>query len=126
MYKRQKLLRFDGCRPGDVVQLELQLGVKKAFWESHITAAETSDTLCYFVDEGRRLPLRLHTWQHTHGMAAAGPGRCRISDELAFSTRPGWWGYVLYPGFYLLLLYRKPIYRQVFGAVQPQKRPAGH
>lgn len=110
------LLRFDGCQPGDVVRVELDFGVKKVLWESHITAAETTDTLCYFVDEGQLLPLRLHSWRHTHGMVALGEGRTRISDEVSFSTRPAWWGLLLYPGLYLMLLYRKPIYKRAFTA----------
>ncbi|GAB3824863.1 hypothetical protein GCM10028895_33780 [Pontibacter rugosus] len=56
-YPKLKLLRFDGSSPGDVVEVELQTGVKSFRWTSLITESKVTDTEAYFIDEGQELPL---------------------------------------------------------------------
>jgi ligand-binding SRPBCC domain-containing protein len=109
-----KLLRFDGCMPGDVVSLELNFLLFKQVWTSTITAYESNKEGIYFIDEGTHLPFFLTRWHHKHLMQATTDG-CLIADDITFESPwflPAW---LLYPVLWLQFAYRKPIYRKMFG-----------
>lgn len=110
-----RLLRFDGCEPGDDVHLELNFILFRQRWESVITQAGTGADGRHFVDEGRLLPRFLRTWRHYHGLESTGPGT-RIRDRIDFSTGYGWLDWLMYPMLFLQFLYRKPVYRRFFSA----------
>ena len=66
-FPKLKLLRFDGCRRGDRVELELDTLVQKLAWTSLIVAdGVEADGTHYFTDEGQTLPPPLRYWQHRH------------------------------------------------------------
>jgi ligand-binding SRPBCC domain-containing protein len=110
-----KLLRFDGCKRGDYVSLELNFLIFKQKWTSEITADEQSTQRIFFVDEGRELPFFLSKWKHTHTLKHSSGGT-QIIDDIHYSTPLGWLGDVLvFPILYLQFLYRKPIYKKIFG-----------
>lgn len=112
---RVRLLRFDGCRVGDVVELELKpLGMPAQRWISRITeSVETADEI-YFVDEseGTELPFFLRTWRHKHRICRDGES-CKIIDEITYRAPTGL-NWVLYPILWLQFAWRKPIYRRTF------------
>ena len=114
---RVRLVRFDGCRVGDVVALELKpLGMPAQRWTSRITEfAETADEI-YFVDEseGADLPFFLRTWRHKHRICRNGDG-ATIIDAIEY-TAPLGLNYLLYPILWLQFAWRKPIYRRTFAS----------
>ncbi|MEQ8685601.1 MAG: hypothetical protein RIE86_09915 [Imperialibacter sp.] len=110
-----KLLRFDGCKRGDKVELELNFILFKQTWESLITHDLSNETVFSFVDEGVRLPFFLKSWKHHHINEAIENGGASITDEIEFTTPTLLTSLLFYPVLYLQFLYRKPIYRKVFG-----------
>ncbi|MEQ8808817.1 MAG: hypothetical protein RIE59_07095 [Imperialibacter sp.] len=110
-----KLLRFDGCKKGDKVELELNFIFFKQTWESLITHDLTNGAVFSFVDEGVRLPFFLKSWKHHHINEAIENGGASITDEIEFTTPTLLTNLLFYPVLYLQFLYRKPIYRKVFG-----------
>jgi ligand-binding SRPBCC domain-containing protein len=110
-----KLRRFDGCKKGDKVELELDFVFFKQTWESLITDDVLSTKEFSFVDEGVRLPFFLKSWKHHHLNEALENGGTSITDEIEFTTPTLLTNLLFYPVLYLQFLYRKPIYRKVFG-----------
>jgi ligand-binding SRPBCC domain-containing protein len=106
--------QFDGCIKGDKVHLELNFILFKQDWISDIIDQNASDSEIYFVDEGSKLPFFLSYWKHRHRMVKDGEGTV-IIDDITFKTPSILTDYLFYPLMYLQFLYRKPIYRKVFG-----------
>lgn len=109
-----KLLRFDGCAPGDQVILELNFIFFTQKWTSAITEDGTSEAEYFFVDEGIVLPFFLKKWTHRHRIIAS-PTGSRIRDEIEYESSNGLLTLLLYPALWAQFLYRKPIYKKVFG-----------
>jgi len=109
-----KVLRFDGCRAGDVVHLRLNFLLFGQDWISLITdQQETADEI-FFVDEGTQLPFFLSSWRHKHRLIRHN-NQTLIADEITYRTPGGWLTDLLfYPLLWLQFAYRKPIYRTVF------------
>lgn len=108
-----RLLRFDGCRQGDVIQLELNFLLFRQRWDSLITEQKSDTEEISFIDEGRQLPFFLRYWRHHHRILRRG-SRSEIVDDISFRTPFLFFDYLVYPILYLQFLYRKPIYRRVF------------
>lgn len=109
-----KLLRFDGCKKGNQVILELNFILFKQKWESDITMDNTDDKVFEFVDVGVRLPFFLKSWNHHHIVRHISENECEIVDDIHFNTPFILLDYLMYPALYLQFLYRKPIYRKIF------------
>lgn len=108
-----KLLRFDGCRRGDKVSLELNFILFKQIWTSIITSDRTDEAEFFFVDEGKKLPFFLRFWKHKHRVLRQESGSL-IVDEINFSARLKILSPLLYPALYAQFWYRKPIYKKIF------------
>lgn len=111
---RLNLLRFDGCKQGDFVHLELMpLGIKalKQEWVAYICENGESDEAVWFVDEGRNLPFFISSWRHTHSIRRLSEAQSEIVDDISFSSPLGW---LAYPLMYVQFWLRKPIYRRYF------------
>lgn len=113
-YPRLKLLRFDGSMPGDVVEVELQTGLKSFRWTSLITEREVTDKEAYFVDQGQQLPPLLRYWHHKHLITKNGSGAV-IHDIITYSTGIKVLDLMLYPLMLAQFSLRKPVYKKVFG-----------
>jgi ligand-binding SRPBCC domain-containing protein len=113
-YPTLKLLRFDGSEPGDVVEVELQTGIKSFRWTSLITERTIMDSEAYFVDEGQELPPPLKLWHHKHLVTALGQG-ATIHDIINYSTGNKLLDLLLYPLMVAQFGMRKPVYRKIFG-----------
>ena len=109
-----KLLRFDGSQQGDTVALELNFILFKQVWKSLIVEDGERDDEWYFIDEGVRLPFFLRYWRHHHRVVKNGLG-ANIIDDITFRTPFFLLDYLFYPIMWLQFLYRKPIYKKVFG-----------
>jgi ligand-binding SRPBCC domain-containing protein len=77
-----QLIEFGGSKKGDIVHLKLPLAGE---WISEITENGMSEDICYFVDEGRKLPFPLKKWKHKHILHGAGKSTI-IEDNMSFST----------------------------------------
>lgn len=105
---------FGGCLKGDKVHLELNFLLFRQDWISDIIDQAQTESEIYFVDKGTKLPFFLRYWQHRHRMVKDGDGTT-IIDDITFRTPSILTDYLFYPLLYLQFLYRKPIYRKVFG-----------
>ncbi len=108
-----KVLRFDGCKTGDQVELELNFFLFTQKWTSLITEDETDEKEFYFVDEGVVLPFFLGKWRHKHRIISTLSGSI-IRDEIDFEGPFSWMTPILYPTLWIQFWYRKPIYRSIF------------
>ncbi|WP_019946388.1 SRPBCC family protein [Hymenobacter aerophilus] len=110
------LLRFDGCRRGDEVHLELGAGPLRQLWTSLITDnGITANGVYYFVDEGEQLPAPLRYWQHRHLMQPAPGGGTYIVEDLEYRTGSQLLDRLLWPAVWAQFAWRRPIYRRWFG-----------
>lgn len=110
-----KLLRFDGCKKNDVVQLELNFFGFKQRWDALIIENYHDENEIYFIDKGTALPFFLKSWHHKHQIIAQGNGSI-ILDNIDFNTKYVVTDFLIYPLLYLQFLYRKPIYKKYFKA----------
>ena len=112
-YPRLKLLRFDGSEPGDVVEVELQSGLRSFRWTSLITERRITDAEAYFIDQGQELPPPLRYWHHKHLVSKNG-GDAIIHDIITYSTGNKLLDLLLYPLMLVQFSQRKPIYKKIF------------
>ncbi|WP_276498455.1 SRPBCC family protein [Pontibacter litorisediminis] len=115
-YPRLKLLRFGGSETGDVVEVELQTGIRNFRWTSRITDRRITDTGAYFVDQGQELPPPLKVWHHKHLVTKNGSG-ATIHDIITYSTGSRPLDLLLYPFMKLAFGMRGPVYKREFGKV---------
>lgn len=112
-----KLLRFDGSETGDLVSLELNFLLFKQKWTSKITDHHFNENEFFFIDEGVELPFFLKSWKHKHRLIKKG-NHCLIRDEITYESNNSVFTKLLFPVLKGQFLYRKPIYKKVFGTVK--------
>ena len=114
-FPRLRLLRFDGCRTGDRVEIELDTLVKRLPWTSLIVDdGQLPDGTLFFVDEGQQLPPPLRYWRHRHLIQPGLNGGSIIVDDLEYRTASPLLDALLYPAMWAQFAWRKPIYRRWF------------
>lgn len=105
-----QLIEFGGSRKGDIVHLKLPLAGE---WISEITEDRMSEDICYFIDEGRKLPFPLKKWKHKHILRSAGKNIV-IEDDMTFSTGNIIGDMLFYPILLLSFLPRLWQYKNYF------------
>jgi ligand-binding SRPBCC domain-containing protein len=108
-----KLLRFDGCKKGDRVSLQLNFIFFKQRWDSVITYDVLNEQEFGFIDEGEQLPFFLKTWKHHHRIKHVEHGTV-IEDDIHYTAPFKLLTLLLYPVLYLQFLYRRPVYQRIF------------
>jgi ligand-binding SRPBCC domain-containing protein len=108
-----KVDRFDGCHKGDEVHLEIGLGPLKQKWVSLITDDKVHEDVCYFIDEGTKLPPPLTYWKHIHRIVKVDNNNCVIEDDITFSSGNTVLDALLYPVMYAQFALRAPIYKKL-------------
>ncbi|MCC5931774.1 MAG: hypothetical protein JJU28_21185 [Cyclobacteriaceae bacterium] len=108
-----RLVRYDGNSPGNLIEIELNFLVFKAYWVSIITAEQENISGYSFTDEGYKLPFFLSRWKHIHKITE-NPNGTLIIDDIEFGTGYLLSDFILYPALWLQFMYRKPIYKKVF------------
>ncbi len=108
------LKKFEGCKKGDFVQIDLGLWPLKQEWVSLITSEEDNIKGWSFVDEGRKLPWPLKTWHHHHRVDKVSEKECRIVDEINFSCSPSFLTPLFKPILFLIFSIRPNRYRTFF------------
>ncbi|MBZ0203621.1 MAG: hypothetical protein IT281_01220 [Ignavibacteria bacterium] len=107
------ILRFDGCKPGDEVILEISILGNKQQWNALITEQfENGDMIC-FIDTGKVLPKPLTYWKHKHIIENC-VDSSKIIDDICFETGNKLLNYLLFPLIFMQFYYRKPIYKSYF------------
>jgi len=113
-FPKISLMRFDGCKQGDVVDLTLDFILLSQRWVSVIKENGQNQEGYYFIDEGAILPFMFTKWKHIHRIEKH-PKGTQIIDDVYFQVP--WY----LPYFLMKIVvwgqfaYRKPIYRQIFG-----------
>lgn len=110
---RVDLRRFDGCKKGDLIELDLLTPFGKQVWEGKITENYESEDEAYFIDVGVKLPFPIKTWRHKHIIKREN-NQTYIIDEIRFSIAGPLWGPVFYPIMWGVFKYRGPIYKRIF------------
>jgi len=112
------LVRFDGSNKGDTVHIRMTLlGFIKQDWISEITQEGETDRRAWFTDEGVRLPFFLGKWKHNHIIENHGD-HAVIVDDIHFNSPSLILDPFLWPVLYLQFLYRRPVYRRIFGRAE--------
>lgn len=107
------VIRFDGCKAGDIVHVEVNfLGFKKE-WISEITENAEKTNEIYFIDEGTVLPKPLRYWKHKHVIQKSIDSSV-IIDDISYSTKSKILDFMLFPLIFLQFFYRKPVYKSYF------------
>lgn len=113
-FPKVRVLTFGGSKKDDLVELELSFGLFKLKWTSKITDDFQSEDELYFIDEGILLPYPLKNWRHKHIIKKDRNG-AKIIDDIEFQSQNKLIDTLIYPFLALQFIYRKPIYRKVFG-----------
>ena len=113
-----KLLRFDGCKTGDLVEIEMQLPViGKQYWTSKITQHSSDSRVRHFFrDEGVKLPFFLSAWQHDHIIEQQGKDVI-ILDDIHYKARLPFPDFLIFPQLYKTFSIRTKIYKSFFGRI---------
>lgn len=112
-FPKFKLLRFDGCQIGDLVEIELSMPWGKEFWQSTIIDFKETETEIYFIDQGTILPSFLSHWNHLHRIKKSDEHHCVISDEITMNCKYAWQIPFIYTGTYFQMFYRKSVYQNL-------------
>lgn len=112
-FPKVRLVRFDGCKTGDIVSLELNFLLFKQIWISEIIEDKNSSQEFFFIDKGAQMPFFFKSWQHKHILRVK-DDKTVVIDDISYQTPSRLTDWFVYPLLYLQFLYRKPIYRKVF------------
>lgn len=105
-----QLKRFDGCKTGDEVHLDLGFGMQ---WVSLIIEHHFEDNNYKFIDKGIKLPFFLDKWQHTHLIQWNNDKTATlITDNIEYTAKPPLFDALLYPILYPQFSYRKSQYEK--------------
>lgn len=103
--------RFDGCRTGDEVHLDVfLLGIFRQHWKNKIVSEEHTDQYSSFTDIGLQIPFPLKTWKHIHTVRNLSESTSVIVDHIFFTTGLSVLDLCLYPLIYLMFKAREPVY----------------
>lgn len=105
--------RFDGCKKGDEVHLKIGFGPIHQKWVSLITDDRENEDVCFFIDEGDKLPPPLKEWKHIHRLVKTGKTTCRIEDDIFYSSGNKLLDFLMYPVMYAQFAMRIPVYKKL-------------
>ena len=107
---------FDGCEVDDHVIIEMDFLLYKTTWNSIIVENSISETEIFFIDQGVKMPFGLVHWKHKHGLKKIDDKKTSIIDTIEFKTNYLFLDYILFPLFFGMILYRRPIYKKLLSA----------
>ena len=106
--------RFDGCREGDEIHLQIKLMGNKQKWVSLIIKEEATAEHWLFVDEGKVLPWPISSWRHIHKVQRVDDHNSLIIDDITYQCKPQSLGYLAAPMLWLSFAVRPYKYKQYF------------
>jgi len=83
-----EIRRFDGCKKGDEIHINLGINGLTRKWVSLITFEETNAAGWSFIDEGKLLPFPLKYWKHHHRVDKISAQKSLIVDDITFECQP--------------------------------------
>lgn len=107
------IARFDGCKTGDEVVLDVGIFWLKQHWHAVIVEDFENEEMIYFTDTGRILPKPLTYWKHKHIIEKC-VDSSKIIDDICYETGNKLIDFMLFPFILLQFFYRKPIYKSYF------------
>jgi ligand-binding SRPBCC domain-containing protein len=107
-----KLIRFDGCKIGNEVHIEL--GHPKLYWVSEITDEAMTPLSWHFVDEGKVLPWPLKKWRHKHSVVKISDEESQIIDDIEYHCSNKFLEKSIYPMLYSMFSIRPARYKKFF------------
>ncbi len=107
------VLRFDGCKKGDEVHVEINILGFKQKWIALVTSQGEDEKEIFFIDEGVLLPKPLKYWKHTHKIENSIDSSI-IIDDICYKSGNKIVDFLLFPAFFIQFYFRKPVYRSFF------------
>jgi len=104
--------RFDGCKEGDLVILEINLLFIRVIWSSKIIYSKQDVHQSTFIDEGITVPFGIKQWKHEHSFIKIDDSECYILDDVTYKTSNVFLDIILFPFLWGMIFYRKPFYRK--------------
>jgi ligand-binding SRPBCC domain-containing protein len=111
-WARADIERFDGCKKGDEVHLNLHLMGTSQKWVSLMTDDFIGQEEWFFVDEGKILPWPIKQWRHKHSVIKISETQSEIIDDIYYSAGP--FSALIYPALWATFMIRPERYRQFF------------
>lgn len=109
-----RLKRFDGCKKGDEVHIELGPSPLSQQWVSLITSDETNERGWSFIDEGKVLPWPLKYWKHHHRVDKISETESMIVDDIQYECAPAFLTPVMKPFLWSVFAIRPARYKNFF------------
>lgn len=109
-----KLKRFDGCKTGDEIHLELGPNGFSQDWVSLVTFEETNASGWSFIDEGKVLPWPLSYWKHHHRVDRISDTESRIVDDIHYECSPAFLAPLIRPFMWSVFAIRPERYQKYF------------
>ena len=109
-----ELTRYDGNKLNDEIHIISSVFGNYQSWVNYISDYHESENLIYFTDKAREMPFPLTHWEHTHKVQKLDEEKSYIIDDIRYDTGSALTNYLVYPLFYALMYYRKPIYMDTF------------
>lgn len=108
------LKRFDGCKLGDEIHIELGPAFYKQKWVSVITQEETNLKGWSFTDEGKVLPWPLTYWKHQHRVDKISATECMIVDDIHYECSSSVLTFLMEPFLWSVFSIRPSRYQKFF------------
>lgn len=108
------LKRFDGCKKGDEVHIELGPAGLTQNWVSLITFEETNASGWSFIDEGKVLPWPLKYWKHHHRVDKISELQSQIVDDITYECSPAFLTPMIKPFLWSVFAIRPGRYKKFF------------
>ncbi len=108
-----RVIRFDGCEPGNEVHVEINTFGWKQEWKALIIEKSETKNEIYFTDEGLQLPSPLKKWRHKHIIEKFIDSTI-IIDNIAYNTNSIFLDILLYPLMFMQFFLRKGVYKSYF------------
>ena len=111
-FPQVNIQRFDGCKTGDLVILEINLLLIRVIWSSKIIYDQQDSKQSVFIDEGIQVPFGINLWKHEHSIIKIDESRCYIQDFITYKTSNVFLDMILFPFLWGMIFYRKPFYQK--------------
>ena len=108
------LKRFDGCKKGNEVHIQLGVPPLTQEWISLITFEETNASGWSFIDEGKVLPWPLSNWKHHHRVDRISATESLIVDDINYECSPGFLTPLMKPFLWSVFAIRPKRYKKFF------------
>lgn len=89
VFPSSKLLRYDGNKNGDLVEIALGIWPMRQIWLSKIQDVTKTDSAYSFTDVGQKLPFPIKQWKHIHRVNQINKEVVEIVEDITFKVIGG-------------------------------------